>query len=96
MSGAQMCYRRQSHPPLLKGNQGEKAPKWLPAYFNFEKRNASKSEREWPSTLRDWPLVHPFSGTSGGCQGECKSVHFSLDGCPLSSIQTATLQAALR
>ena len=37
------------------GNQGGKALKWLPAHFNYEKRNTPKSERERPSTLRDWP-----------------------------------------
>ena len=40
---------------MLKGNQGGKALKWLPAHFNFEKRSTSKLERVRPSTLRDWP-----------------------------------------
>ena len=44
------------------GNQGGKALKWLPAHFNFEKRNAPKSERGRPSTSEDCPLSFYFSG----------------------------------
>ena len=44
------------------GNQGGKALKWLPAHFNFEKRNAPKSERWRPSTSEDCPLSFYFSG----------------------------------
>ena len=44
------------------GNQGGKALKWLPAHFNFEKRNAPKSERGRPSTSEDCPLSCYFSG----------------------------------
>ena len=42
------------------GNQGGKALKWLPAHFNYEKRNTPKSERERPSTLRDWSPCSPI------------------------------------
>ena len=35
MNGAKMRRRWQSRPPLLAGNQGGKALKWLPAHFNF-------------------------------------------------------------
>ena len=38
-----MRRRRQPRPPLLKDNQGGKALKWLPAHFNFKKRNTPKS-----------------------------------------------------
>ena len=47
------------------GNQGGKALKWLPAHFNFGKRNAPKSERERPSTLRDWTPCPPIQRDSG-------------------------------
>ena len=47
---------------MLIGNQGGKALKWLPAHFNFEKRNAPKSERGRPSTSEDCPLSFYFSG----------------------------------
>ena len=47
------------------GNQGGKALKWLPAYFKFERRNAPKSERERPSTLRDWPPCPPIQRGGG-------------------------------
>ena len=50
---------------MLKGNQGGKALKWLPAHFNFEERNAPKSERERPSTLRDWPPCPPIQRDGG-------------------------------
>ena len=46
-------------------NQGGKALKWLPAHFNFEKRNASRSERERPSTLRDWSPCPPIQRDGG-------------------------------
>ena len=47
------------------GNQGGKALKWLPAHFNLERRNAPKSERERPSTLRDWPPCPPIQRDGG-------------------------------
>ena len=47
------------------GNQGGKALKWLPAHFNLERRNAPKSERERPSTLRDWPPCSPIQRNGG-------------------------------
>ena len=47
------------------GNQGGKALKWLPAHFNYEKRNTPKSERERPSTLRDWPPCPPIQRGGG-------------------------------
>ena len=47
------------------GNQGGKALKWLPAHFNYEKRNTPKSERERPSTLRDWPPCSPIQRNGG-------------------------------
>ena len=47
------------------GNQGGKALKWFPAHFNFEERNAPKSEKEWPSTLRDWPPCPPTQQNGG-------------------------------
>ena len=47
------------------GNQGGKALKWLPAHFNFEERNAPKSEKERPSTLRDWPPCPPTQQNGG-------------------------------
>ena len=50
---------------MLKGNQGGKALKWLPAHFNFEKRSTSKLERVRPSTLRDWPPCPPIQRDSG-------------------------------
>ena len=50
---------------MLKGNQGGKALKWLPAHSNFEERNAPKSERERPSTLRDWPPCPPIQLDGG-------------------------------
>ena len=34
-----MRRRWQSRPPLLIGNQGGKALKWLPAHFNFERKS---------------------------------------------------------
>ena len=52
-------------PPLLKGNQGGKALKWFPAHFNFEERNAPKSERERTSTLKDWPPCPPIQRNGG-------------------------------
>ena len=67
------------------GNQGGKALKWLPAHFNYEKRNTPKSERERPSTLRDWSPCSPHSAERRvAVKAGCKPVHFSLDGCPLS------------
>ena len=66
------------------GNQGGKALKWLPAHFNYEKRNTPKSERERPSTLRDGRLVHHSAERRVAVKAGCKPVHFSLDGCPLS------------
>ena len=50
--------------------------------FHYEKRNAPKSERERPSTLRDWPPCPPIRRVA--VKAGCKPVHFSLDGCPLS------------
>ena len=50
---------------MLKGNQGGKALKWLPAHFKFERRNAPKSERERLSTLRDWPPCLPIQRDGG-------------------------------
>ena len=47
------------------GNQGGKALKWLPAHFNYEKRNTPKSERERPSTLRDWSPCSPIQRDGG-------------------------------
>ena len=47
------------------GNQGGKALKWLPAHFNLERRNAPKSERERPSTLRDWSPCSPIQRNGG-------------------------------
>ena len=47
------------------GNQGREALKWLPAHFKFERRNAPKSERERPSTLRDWPPCPPIQRDGG-------------------------------
>ena len=51
------------------GNQGGKALKWLPAHFKFERRNAPKSERERPSTLRDWPPCPPIQRDGGRRSG---------------------------
>ena len=42
-----------------------KALKWLPAHFKFERRNAPKSKRERPSTLRDWPPCSPIQRDGG-------------------------------
>ena len=50
---------------LLMSNQGGKALKWLPAHFNFERRNAPKSETERPSTLRDLPPCPPIQQNNG-------------------------------
>ena len=47
------------------GNQGGKALKWLTAHFNYEKRNTPKSERERPSTLRDWSPCSPIQRDGG-------------------------------
>ena len=47
------------------GNQGGKALKWLPAHFKFERRNAPKSKRDRPSTLRDWPPCSPIQRDGG-------------------------------
>ena len=47
------------------GNQGGKALKWLPAHFKFERRNAPKSKRDRPSTLRDWPPCPPIQRGGG-------------------------------
>ena len=47
------------------GNQGGNALKWLPAHFNYEKRNTPKSERERPSTLRDWSPCSPIQRDGG-------------------------------
>ena len=33
--------------------------------FHYEKRNAPKSERERPSTLRDWPPCPPIQRDGG-------------------------------
>ena len=52
-------------PSVYKGNQGGKALKWLPAHSNFEERNAPKSKRERPSTLRDWPPCPPIQQNGG-------------------------------
>src|SRR5699024_7553307 len=46
-------------------NQGGKALKWLPAHFKFERRNTPKSERERPSTFRDWPPCPPIQRDGG-------------------------------
>ena len=50
---------------MLIGNQGGKALKWLPAHFKFERKNAPKSERERPNTLRDWPPCPPIHRDGG-------------------------------
>ena len=50
---------------MLKGNQGGKATKWLPAHFNFEGKNASKLKRVRPSTLRDLPPCPPIQQNNG-------------------------------
>ena len=50
---------------LLKIGMGGKALKWLPAHSNFEERNAPKSKRERPSTLRDWPPCPPIQQNGG-------------------------------
>ena len=47
------------------GNQGGKALKWLPAHFKFERRNAPKSKRDRPSTLRDWLPCSPIQRGGG-------------------------------
>lgn len=57
--------RRISCAAVAKGNQGGKALKWLPAHSNFEERNAPKSKRERPSTLRDWPPCPPIQQNGG-------------------------------
>ena len=78
------------------GNQSGKALKWLPAYFNFERRNVPKLERGRPITVRDWPLVHPFNGRRAAVKTGYKSVHFSLDGCPLSCYFSGSVTATSR
>ena len=60
-----MRRRWQPRPSLLKGNQGGKATKWLPAHFNFEGKNASKLKRVRPSTLRDLPPCPPIQQNNG-------------------------------
>ena len=50
---------------MLKGNQGGKALKWLSRPFQFWEKNAPKSERERPSTLRDWPPCLPIQQDGG-------------------------------
>ena len=50
---------------MLKGNQGGKATKWLPAHFNFARENALKLKRVRPSTLRDWPPCLPVQRDGG-------------------------------
>ena len=58
-------------PPLTvpsgfaDGQSRRESPKMASRPFHYEKRNAPKSERERPSTLRDWPPCPPIQRGGG-------------------------------
>ena len=53
-------------PPVFADGQSRReSPKMASRPFHYEKRNAPKSERERPSTLRDWPPCPPIQRDSG-------------------------------
>ena len=69
-------------PSFADRQSRRESPKWLLAHFNFERRNALKSERERSSTLRDWSPCPPIRRAA--VKVGCKPVYFSPDGCLLS------------
>ena len=53
-------------PPVFADGQSRReSPKMASRPFHYEKRNAPKSERERPSTLRDWPPCPPIQRDGG-------------------------------
>ena len=53
-------------PPVFADGQSRReSPKMASRPFHYEKRNAPKSERERPSTLRDWPPCLPVQRDGG-------------------------------
>ena len=53
-------------PPVFADGQSRReSPKMASRPFHYEKRNAPKSERERPSTLRDWPPCPPIQRGGG-------------------------------
>ena len=53
-------------PPVFADGQSRReSPKMASRPFHYEKRNAPKSERERPSTLRDWPPCPPIQQNNG-------------------------------
>ena len=77
--------RWQPRPPLLTGNQGGKALKWLPAHFNFERKIAPKFRKRAAKHFKGLAVLPThLAGRWAAVKAGCKPVHFSLDGCPLS------------
>ena len=67
------------------GNQGGKALKWLPAHFNYEKRNTPKIRKRAAKHFEGLVALFTHSAERRvAVKAGCKPVHFSLDGCPLS------------
>ena len=84
---------------MLKGNQGGKALKWLPAHFNFYIFKHSKIRKRAAKHFEGLAALSTHSvGRRAAVKAGCKPVHFSLDGCPLScyfSGSVATLRDTL-
>ena len=80
-----MRRRPQSRLSWLKGNQGRKALKWLPAYFNFERTNTPQITLTADKhSMGLSALSTPSAGRRAAVKAGRKPVHFSLDGCLLS------------
>jgi len=52
-------------PVFADGQSRQETPKMASRPFHYEKRNAPKSERERPSTLRDWSPCSPIQRDGG-------------------------------